>query len=55
MIYSGPAKIKYWKLHDLHKAEVKNIYIPYEDMTKFLKILVAPKTQFKSVFSSLGG
>ena len=53
----GQPKMKYWKLHELHKDEVK-MCIPYERMPKKnLKILNFEQLlkHVLRVFQSLGG
>ena len=35
----GQPKMKYWKLHELHKNEVKKMCISYEHMPKNVEIL----------------
>ena len=50
----GQPKMKYWKLHELHKNEVKKMCIPYEYMPKNVEILNFEQL-LKRIFPSLGG
>ena len=49
----GQPKMKYWKLHELHKNEVKNVH-PYEHMPKNLEVFNFEHLPKHSI-SKLGG
>ena len=54
----GQPKMKYWKLHELHKNEVKNVRpISYGHMSKNFEVLNFEQLlkHILRVFPSLGG